>query len=355
MDVLGQGLLDRFIAVRRLGHDLEVRLGVEHGLEASEDDRVIVRDEDPGLQRSGHGPAVHPSTHRRAARRDAECVAWIRRRTPHRSRRGAGLSRRVCWRRPRPIPRPPPQLPSALASVGEALDALTLAFERAPHSLVPSGDPHEPICRRFERAAAGWPATYGCEGPSYERQAQLLSSLYEAGATLRLSRRACARANDLLIDLTASGEPAAHHASLAGLSTRSHGPPTTSSTTMERTSSKRRWRSAASQDRPKPGVRCRQPSGASSRRSRSSFWPRRRWNGPQRRSRRARQVPGSAVPIGSSSGCTMASRILQEALFDAHMAAAAARSLASRALGRSVATPMMAGGKEPRGTRAKKS
>ena len=96
-------------------------------------------------------------------------------------------------------------LPAALARVAEALDALSLALERAPHSLVPAGDPLEPICRRFERAAAGWPATHGSEGPSYERQAQLLSSLYEAGATLRLSRRACARANHVLIDMTTSG------------------------------------------------------------------------------------------------------------------------------------------------------
>ena len=109
-------------------------------------------------------------------------------------------------------------LPAALARIGEALDSLSLAFERAPRSLVPSGDPLEPVYRRFARTADGWPATYGCEGPSYERQAQLLSSLYEAGATLRVSRRACARANDLLIDLTASGEPAAgHHASLSRL------------------------------------------------------------------------------------------------------------------------------------------
>src|SRR5687768_5930408 len=106
-------------------------------------------------------------------------------------------------------------LPAARARIGDALDALSLAFERAPHSLVPAGDPREPVCRRFDRAADAWPATYGCEGPSYERQAQLLSFLYQAGATLRVSRRACARANDLLIDLTASGEPAAHHASLA--------------------------------------------------------------------------------------------------------------------------------------------
>jgi hypothetical protein len=108
-------------------------------------------------------------------------------------------------------------LPAALARIGEALDSLSVAFERAPRSLVPAGDPLEPVCRRFARAAEAWPAIYGCDGPSYERQAQLLSSLYEAGATLRVSRRACARANDLLIDLTASGEPAAQHASLARL------------------------------------------------------------------------------------------------------------------------------------------
>ena len=102
-------------------------------------------------------------------------------------------------------------LPSALDCVGEALDALSLAFERAPHALVPAGDPFEPICRRFMRAAAGWPATHGCEGPSYERQAQLLSSLYEAGATLRQSRRACARANALLVDMTGAGAARVRH------------------------------------------------------------------------------------------------------------------------------------------------
>ena len=110
------------------------------------------------------------------------------------------------------------ELPAALARIGDALDALSLAFERAPHSLVPAGDPQEPVSRRFDRAADAWPATYGCEGPSYERQAQLLSSLYEAGATLRMSRRACARANDLLIAMTVPGDPAArmrHEASTA--------------------------------------------------------------------------------------------------------------------------------------------
>jgi hypothetical protein len=101
-------------------------------------------------------------------------------------------------------------LSAALARVGDTLDALSLTLERAPHSLAPSGDPFEPVCRRFERAAADWPETHGREGPSYERQAQLLSSLYEAGATLRLSRRACARANELLVDMTSPADQAHH-------------------------------------------------------------------------------------------------------------------------------------------------
>jgi hypothetical protein len=103
------------------------------------------------------------------------------------------------------------ELPAALGRVEEALDALSLVFERAPHSLVPPGDPYEPVCRRFERAAADWPETHGCEGPSYERQAQLLSTFYETGATLRLSRRACARANELLAGMTALRDPHADH------------------------------------------------------------------------------------------------------------------------------------------------
>ena len=100
-------------------------------------------------------------------------------------------------------------LPAALSHVGEALDALSRAVERVPSSLVPPGDPFEPVCRRFGKAAAGWPATFGCEGPSYERQAQLHGAFYEACATLRLSRRACARANDLLTDATAPDDQAA--------------------------------------------------------------------------------------------------------------------------------------------------
>jgi hypothetical protein len=106
-------------------------------------------------------------------------------------------------------------LPAALTCVGEALDSLSLAFERAPHSLVPVGDRFEPISLRFERAAACWPEAYGCKAPSYERQTQLLCSLYEAGATLRVARRACTRAHELLVDMTAPRDRAAGDGALA--------------------------------------------------------------------------------------------------------------------------------------------
>jgi len=100
------------------------------------------------------------------------------------------------------------QLPGALAHVADAIDALSLAVEGVPSSLVPAGDPFEPVCRRFGSAAAEWPATYGCEGPSYERQAQLHCAFYEVGATLRLSRRVFGRASELLADATTPSDRA---------------------------------------------------------------------------------------------------------------------------------------------------
>jgi hypothetical protein len=94
-----------------------------------------------------------------------------------------------------------------------AVELVSAARRLADSAADPSTATHLPA------ALACWPATYGREGPSYERQAQLLSSLYEAGATLRQSRRACARANELLIDMTASGDPVAdvHHDASAAL------------------------------------------------------------------------------------------------------------------------------------------
>jgi len=111
-----------------------------------------------------------------------------------------------------------PHLAAALGCVGETLDALTRAYEGAAHVLVPTEDRFERIGARFARAAAGWPATHGRESPSHERQAQLLASLHEAGATVRVARRKCMRANDLLLEMTAPREiaaPPSHGASNA--------------------------------------------------------------------------------------------------------------------------------------------
>ena len=54
MDVVCERPLDRLVAVGRLGDDLEVGLGVEHHPESAQDDRVVVGDEDAGLQRGRH-------------------------------------------------------------------------------------------------------------------------------------------------------------------------------------------------------------------------------------------------------------------------------------------------------------
>ena len=54
MDVLGECPLDGLVAVGRLGDDLEVGLGVEHHAQSAQDDRMVVGDEDAGLQRGRH-------------------------------------------------------------------------------------------------------------------------------------------------------------------------------------------------------------------------------------------------------------------------------------------------------------
>jgi hypothetical protein len=80
-------------------------------------------------------------------------------------------------------------LPAALASVEQALGALSRTYEEAARSLVPSGDPFESSSFRFARAARAWPTAVG---PSHERQAELLSALHAAAASLRAARHACA-------------------------------------------------------------------------------------------------------------------------------------------------------------------
>ena len=51
---LGERLLDGLVAVGRLGDDLEVGLGVEHHSQSAQDDRMVVGDEDAGLQWGRH-------------------------------------------------------------------------------------------------------------------------------------------------------------------------------------------------------------------------------------------------------------------------------------------------------------
>ena len=53
--------LDRLGAIARLGHHLEVRLGVEHHAQALANHGVVVREQDPRLQRGGHELPPRPA------------------------------------------------------------------------------------------------------------------------------------------------------------------------------------------------------------------------------------------------------------------------------------------------------
>jgi hypothetical protein len=111
-------------------------------------------------------------------------------------------------------------LPAALACIEQTLDALSRGCQGAAHSLVPLDEPHEPVSRRFARAARDWPAARRGAGPSHERQVELLAALDEAGASLRAARSDCVRARELLIatmddPAEAQGGPSLHAASAA--------------------------------------------------------------------------------------------------------------------------------------------
>ena len=62
IDVLVKGALDRLGAVAGLGHDLQVGLRVEHQAQAAADDRVVVREQDLGLQRDHGRPPIGRSS-----------------------------------------------------------------------------------------------------------------------------------------------------------------------------------------------------------------------------------------------------------------------------------------------------
>lgn len=89
-------------------------------------------------------------------------------------------------------------LTSALADVEEALRGLGDATEHAADALIPPVGIGVSASRRYARAAASWPCGGDQAPPSYERQAQLLTALHDAAATLRAAARSCRRAGDVL-------------------------------------------------------------------------------------------------------------------------------------------------------------
>ena len=100
-------------------------------------------------------------------------------------------------------------LPAALLRIEQTLDALSHGCQAAARSLVPANDHFESWSTRFARAARAWPAAYEGTGPSYERQAQLLTALDDAGASLRAARRDCASAREMVAaTMEAPAEPA---------------------------------------------------------------------------------------------------------------------------------------------------
>jgi hypothetical protein len=89
-------------------------------------------------------------------------------------------------------------LTSSLADVEEALRALSDATQHAADVLIPPAGIGEGASRRYARAAATWPRHGGGEPLSYERQAQILTALHDAGATLRAGAECCRRARAIL-------------------------------------------------------------------------------------------------------------------------------------------------------------
>jgi hypothetical protein len=87
---------------------------------------------------------------------------------------------------------------SSLSDVEEALRALSGATRDVADALIPPGGIDESVSRRYARAATSWPRDGGGAPPSHERQAQILTALHDAGATLRASAECCRRARDIL-------------------------------------------------------------------------------------------------------------------------------------------------------------
>ena len=83
-------------------------------------------------------------------------------------------------------------LPVELGVLAEALRVARRACDRSASRMVPAAETLDRgICSRYQRAAAGWPAS---PPPSYERFAAALASLHEAADGARLAARSCDQA-----------------------------------------------------------------------------------------------------------------------------------------------------------------
>lgn len=93
-----------------------------------------------------------------------------------------------------------PLIPATLTAIEHALRTLSRTCYAAAHMFVPLGSHDENIAERYARAAEQWPTARGGDGPAYEQQARVLSSLHDAGAALRTAAGHCARAGGNLAD-----------------------------------------------------------------------------------------------------------------------------------------------------------
>jgi hypothetical protein len=93
-----------------------------------------------------------------------------------------------------------PFLPAALECIEQSLYALSRGCDAGADALIPPGDLHESISRRYARAAADWPGALDGAGPSHERQAQLLASIHDTAAALRTAAACCAGTSHLVAE-----------------------------------------------------------------------------------------------------------------------------------------------------------
>ena len=106
-----------------------------------------------------------------------------------------------------------PFLPAALECIEQSLYALSRGCHAGADALIPPGDVHDSISRRYARAAADWPGALDGAGPSHERQAQLLASIHDSAAALRTAAACCARTSQLVAETmeAPASKPALEH------------------------------------------------------------------------------------------------------------------------------------------------